>query len=122
MAKVKVLSLPKSFTVKRSKWLRGRDGDRSTLCNRNGKMCCLGFLAKASGCTDSDILDQASPWDLLLNKKIQLNGLAKIGYGNTTDSNHLMCINDSNGTKQEARERELKEAFKDLGIKLKFVD
>lgn len=52
----------KSFTVKRSKWLRGEGHGNSYLLRPNdGKMCCLGFLGIACGAEKEDIFDNENP-------------------------------------------------------------
>jgi hypothetical protein len=51
-----------AFTVKRSQWLRGEGGYYSRLLRESDKkMCCLGFLAKACGATDEQILNKSIP-------------------------------------------------------------
>lgn len=97
----------KQFTVKRSKW------GRNWLLNGNGgKMCCLGFLAKACGYTDADICSMSVPAQLYNWSEWYLNKDAV---------QEISTINDSHRSLTE-KEVLLKKEFKESGIKISFVD
>lgn len=49
--------------IDRSKWLRGT-GD-GTLLDHEGKMCCLGFFARACGYNDDQIVAHADPTQMM---------------------------------------------------------
>lgn len=46
---------PEKFTIDRKSWYRGNGPAVSKLLREDGKMCCVGFFAKACGFSDSDI-------------------------------------------------------------------
>src|SRR3954462_4130148 len=46
------------FTVKRSKWHRGQGAKGSKLLRDDGTMCCVGFLSKACGASDAEIINR----------------------------------------------------------------
>ena len=50
------------FEIDRKRWLRGEGPSLSALLRKSdGKMCCLGFKAKALGIADADITDKGHP-------------------------------------------------------------
>ena len=56
----------KTLTIDRAKWLRGEDSvDTYLLRQRDGKMCCLGFLCLAAGFSRRDITDVGEPSDII---------------------------------------------------------
>lgn len=120
--------LVKTFRVKRSKWLRG-DVATSTLRNNRGKMCCVGFYAKAAGFKNEHILNIGGLDDIsrvnydtykpLFKSKSKLEALKK---GDTRTMGNIYACNDSGGLEDSDREKQLKKLFAKLGIKVEFVD
>src|SRR5882724_8027325 len=55
------------LTVKRYQWFRGQPSRQSKLLRHDGKMCCLGFAALASGYNPSDIREVTTPQSLATN-------------------------------------------------------
>lgn len=49
------------FEIDRSKWLHGRMGEESMLLDDAGRMCCLGFCARALGISVDQILQIRTP-------------------------------------------------------------
>lgn len=114
------------FTVDRKTWIRGESSwddakatNESMLLNQKlGKMCCLGFLAKACGSNDSDIrnigIPEAAPcvvwppWVLFM------------GY-NSLATEHLIKLNDDVDIGDDERERRIKEEFAAHGDEVEFV-
>lgn len=56
----------RKLTIVKSKWLRGTG--KGLLLDKNGNMCCLGFLAKSCGYLNSQLIDNGSPEDLIIFK------------------------------------------------------
>lgn len=56
MSKVKNIKV----TVDRKKWYRGQSHEYSKLLLDNGKMCCIGFLARELGCKPKETRNQAT--------------------------------------------------------------
>ena len=118
------------FTVKRSKWLRGEGRGNSYLRReRDGKMCCLGFRARAVGFTARRITGKISPRNLyhkLEDVKEQDAGLVAVYctryLGDTELCNRIMTINDSKDITEITRENQLKAFFKRLGDTVIFKD
>lgn len=115
-----------SFTVDRSKWLRGYGGQCSSL-NATGRryngMCCLGFLAISCGFSEEEIENAVSPEDVSSDK----GGLWPPGIlsqaGNNTDiCLELMRFNDTGSLDDSYREEVLRNTFKEIGIEVSFVD
>ena len=114
--KTKKSKFPKTLTIKRSQWCRGNKkkyGD-SALVNDKGFMCCLGFLGRACGLTDNQMLWVAEPTNF--------NNLFPVpASGNGWQE--FMNINDSDAYSAADREQDLKWLFKtELGMKVRFVD
>lgn len=102
-----------NFIVKRSKWLRGEGSLVSSLLRpSDGKQCCLGFLAIASGCSIEDITKKGHPRSLTTGSwPHSFNGWGCI-----------ICINDDNIITDKEREEYLAEAFRVRGFEVEFVD
>jgi len=117
------------FTVKRSDWLRGKGSDESGLL-LDGKMCCLGFYAKAQGFSDEELKEATSPGDLVCNtlcdpKSRLIDYRSQYGTMRHCDSVEgvvLMTTNDDQYILDEVREKSLKEDFLKLGVEVEFVD
>lgn len=127
-----------SFQINRKRWVRGcgievMDKYGSTsLLNENGNMCCLGFLAKKCGLKNEDIMGIDDPLGLVNSYEDNNNILEKIKdtpyiYLLDKDLNEhseigvkLMQINDRQKD-SETREQDLADAFKTIGIQVKFV-
>lgn len=119
-----------NLVIDRKRWLRGGrtgDGERcngSVLLSNQGHMCCLGFLAKACGAHDRQILRACSPisavdvsWpEWLIRKGFDIHGNTR----RTTEVGAtLMRANDTPGS-DERREAVLAEAFAKHGITVTF--
>jgi hypothetical protein len=128
------------LTIQRSKWYRGQDSTESRLLRPDGRMCCLGFYAKALGATDDQIESLHTPAMCLSNPNILPNPFT---WGNggewllflppnapKTIRNHqnsktcsaLMNLNDDREINDETREKEVKEIFAKNGVEVEFVD
>lgn len=112
----------KSFTIKRSTWLRAEGNERSFLLRESDKkMCCLGQMCVSAGVRN--IAGQREP---------KLNPLLPSflfdGYGNPShECYNLMTINDfmyegENIIFDNERERKIIKIFAKHKIKVKFVD
>lgn len=118
------------FTVDRKEWLRG-SGIASSLLDRAGKKCCLGFLAIACGHSPEDIFGVASPFAVFNQGDRYLMPQVLIGDGTgneeaivTCDSwacVKLMDINDDQCIDDDEREERLVKGFQTIGIKVNFI-
>lgn len=144
----KVLKDIKTLTIKRSKWLRGKGEQASSLLNsRSGKMCCLGQYAESCGIKPDQMKNLASPAELLnylggsefvenvngtlvktkpqnIEWKTKLVMGKPTCYDNTVIASVMMSTNDDDDGEftEEAREQKLTRLFKRIGVKVKFVD
>lgn len=110
------------FTVDRLKWSRG-EGKNTKLLDLSGKMDCIGFLLKANGAKDYQILDVDEPIDLIkktewLTKLIEWAG--SVCYHSNV-CRDIILVNDMKGMQDSWRETRLIELFASIGIKLEFV-
>ena len=116
----------KTFTIERSKWLRGEDEDESYLLRpRDGKMCCLGQVGQQCGLTDDQLANKKALPSVQTN--VSIDGLtreSKWGDGlfSTDVAAEMMIVNDVVGTSDEDRESRLSELAQQAGFSLKFVD
>lgn len=122
----------KRFVVKRDKWLRGDDGKTSTLLDRGGCMCCLGFVATQCGVPADSILEEADPSMLDADTAKTVPLLAEIydqdeedGYAyervrNSKLSNDAIEVNDDSRLTDAERERHLSELFAAHGYEMVF--
>lgn len=80
--KIKTIKDIRSFTIDRSKWVRGDIGGDSALLNGQGNMCCLGHYSKACGISDNNLQDSAGPSDVLDENILNKNQLGKAWLAN----------------------------------------
>lgn len=122
------MSIPKwvnEFTVSRSTWYRGEGSTYSRLLRSDGKMCCVGFLCKAMGMTDKDIMDKpevkdtevAMPNGRLLHYTEAFSPLAESAH----ILNEAYEVNDSEIQTDKWREAEITKLFKTVNIDVHFV-
>lgn len=112
------------FTIDRKKWLREASETSYLLSPRNGKMCCLGFYAKACGYSDEEIEGFANPDEVLdINKFGQWLFKKNIfcRFGLSLDARNLIQINDERYTKDFYKEKMIIEIFANNGIEVEFV-
>lgn len=111
----------KTLTIKMSKWARGGKNGPSGLENGDGNMCCLGFLAKACGVAGSERRCATMPASLLASDRRKM---PKKLFDWDCDSQlgiDLAAINDDVHLSDEARKRQLRSFFKEIGYNLRFV-
>lgn len=101
------------FIVNRNRWYRGKKD--SCLLNTDGKMCCLGFLAKQCGYSDEDIFKHWYPESVKDNSKFPNSVLGK-------DVVEIVKINDDPNISEDVRETLLKHEFNKNGILVKFEE
>lgn len=110
---------PFRFVVDRRTWLRGEGGiDSALLRGRDGKKCCIGFLALACGHQPEDILDVDTPANLQ-KRKGPLRRLVKDSC-DTRRCERAIHTNDDTLMPDRVRERELRKLFRELSIEVTF--
>lgn len=126
----------KTLVLDNETWCRGTSGEEtSALLNINGKMCCLGFLAKQCGASDEQIYDKLMPnqassfggrfetclkpsyWSNLGNVNFPKGLISKDGSDSEL-GNSIAVINDDNEIDDKTRIKKLNSKFKRLGYKL----
>ena len=120
----------KEFTVSRKRWIRGEDADDgmndSCLYRASDKkMCCLGFLARSSGAKVENIFGVMDPAESDCDSFSWPEGILDTEYEdeyrNSLITEKLMAANDDSTLTSREREKMLRELFKAIGIKVKFV-
>jgi hypothetical protein len=129
-----VINIPTEFTIKRSLWYRGLGAYHSALLNPDGKMCCIGFFAKACGLEDSDILHKKvlgpnstdvdtecveTGWREL---EVALNNQEGLDIHHKFKLSNLYSTNDSSITSDATKEKIITDSFASQGITVKFED
>lgn len=114
--------------INRATWLRGEGNKHSALLRpSDNKMCCLGFLAVASGYTEEQISNQTTPGGLAssLSSDPEPNkwpkGIMEDSRLHTDNTCNLMAMNDDPMYSDEEREDFLKKNFARIGIEVEFV-
>lgn len=117
----------KRFVVSRATWLRGSFRE-SSLLDRSGRQCCLGFVAEQLGVSRDLLLDESMPEDLDAQSPafacisgVLANIVGQRGE-NTVLANAAIAINDDGDVCDESREVALSELFAAYGYELEFVD
>jgi hypothetical protein len=88
--------------------------------NDAGAMCCLGFLAKACGYANKELLGLSTP-DRVVECGDGKDLFPKTSKGKSREWTHFMDINDGTDPPSE-RETKLKKLFKKIGVNVTFVD
>lgn len=108
------------LTIEPARWSRGCT---SMLLEAGGKMCCLGFLAKACGYDDATILNQSTPGSLITNGLPNMFPESMIDGDKTSQFGiQAVVINDDVTLSEPERRQRLKLLFLENGIKLLFSD
>lgn len=113
----------KTFTIERSKWLRGEGANNSMLFRSDGKLCCLGQVCQQLGFSESDMLKQESPSNLrtLIEGLTEVRQCRKV-VSDTVHGSEMMRVNDETLDEWEDREQALSELAQQAGFSLKFID
>jgi hypothetical protein len=113
-----------TLTIKRKKWLHGEGtSDSGLLRESDGKMCCLGFLARQRGARNKYILGVRTPCELTSRGHQQLKNLVVDAYDekHTKIGDKLMERNDEEYMTDAKREKLLTTLFKRIKVRVKFV-
>jgi len=131
---------PMQFTVKRSEWYRGQGYTGSRLLReQDRKRCCLGFLGRACGIGDNEMLDVTNPWGtkgdpgqsgtwhpgLFLADVLRHFPDIDLPLTNTMPdimATLFVVVNDSPDLDGVTREETLTRLFRHIGIEVEFVD
>lgn len=102
----------KTYTINRSKWLRGEGNENSYLLRGDdGKMCCLGQVCEQEGVPGSELIGISEPAGLQKRKSSLPKWLfSEVAY-------EMMEENDT-----KAREERLKKLAVKAGVEFLFVD
>ena len=100
--------------VDRKKWYRGERED-SMLLLTNGKMCCIGFLARVLKYKPKDIRDIAT-----LEGTAQTTIQEQFIGANEGNLGRAYEINDDSTISDSVREKELKQIGKKMGVRFIF--
>lgn len=115
----------KTFTIQRSKWLRGEGNTKSSLLRtEDGKQCCLGQVMSQCGVPDNELREVGEPSDIS-DQDIEIEALCEWDLG--TRHQHpsigrMIEINDDEETEEFERESRLCELAQQAGFSLQFVD
>lgn len=117
-------------TIERSRWLRGEGSTESALLReKDGKMCCLGFVAIALGRTPEQIKGQSSP--TCGEQSVDGSTLAAAGtrlvmsedghWREPAAIERAMVVNDDRDVPDANREQLLTKLLAELAVDLEFV-
>lgn len=125
-----------SVSINRNKWLRGKEAKNKSamLKEDNGKMCCLGFYAKACGISEKLMSNKMSPgevtdrlnetnkrWDTWLLQGA--SGSEKMNLkSDSAEAIKLMRINDDHKTTDAQKEEAIKKIFNKHGVSVYFYN
>jgi hypothetical protein len=118
--------------IDRSKWRTGLYSKNRTgkspvrLLNQEGFMCCLGFICKAAGVSEDNLLNVDAPGDFNSSIKEQSPRLQTLLNPDSVSGNSLLThkaigINDCGLSSPGKKEQNLLELFKDSEFELEFT-
>lgn len=118
------------LVINRKIWLHGEGASQSALLrSEDGKMCCLGFFAKACGATDDEIEDRNMMYTDVMYPKNNPNFYPFMKSSpNAIDVetppqailDRLATTNDGRFLSDEDRERYITEDFASFGVEVVF--
>ena len=109
------------LVIQRSKWLCG-DYENSMLYRpKDGKMCCLGFLACTVGYSIESIDGHGTPAEVDIGEDYFPSTLVRNGE-DTPLCSSLLKVNDNPDLTQSARESILRDLFKTIDIQVCFIN
>ena len=112
--------------IVRSKWVRGEDGAKgpTLLLNGQGNMWCLGFLSKACGYMDHEIVYCAAPSSVLNEgyRNLFPTWMRPDGLRDSYPVNELMRVNDKANITECGREARITQILAEHGIEVTFID
>lgn len=104
------------FTIDRSKWLNGYSmlkwNSPSQLCDRQDRMCCVGFLAESYGMAKEVLLERSTLENCQDPKLVPIGECALGWFYRKNDSPAYTC---------SEREKMLSETFRHYDIEVEFV-
>lgn len=120
----------------RKHWIRGGVNGRSYMRNDHGNMCCLGFLGKACGYSDSELLGFSDPWDVMIHAGRDLfpagtfysisdfpsRAARSEELRQSTLITRIVTSNDSRSLWEKDREDEITRLMRALGVDVTFED
>lgn len=106
------------LVIDRERWIRGYSTMPLLLRKDDGKMCCLGFLAKACGADDLQIQGITSPQH---TKFIEWPTEILIDGSNSLLTQFLMAINDDVSLLENDRESKIVDLMTKIGVTVTFV-
>ena len=118
-----------NLTIRRKKWLRGSmDLNGGILRNTSGSMCCLGFLGKACGLKNEDMLYKPDltyflsyqPFRLSENTMKKFKAKMPKKFTERIET-QLIKVNDTTGMPLKERELKITKLMKKLNINVKFI-
>lgn len=116
------MALLKTLRIERKFWGRGESGGSllGIRPDNKGRMCCLGFYAKACGISRTEYENRAMPDEVTPNgvRKVRAWGLL---LNNPKITQRLAAINDSINSNDLHKETRIKAVFSKLGVKVRFV-
>lgn len=117
-----VSDVPK-FVVQRSKWLRGTKKFTKIL-NDKGERDCIGFLLRACGFADDQIMGLDEPIDVVRKHgwNTRLITWSGNGFYQNAYCDTIIRTNDCTDMTNVEREQTLKDLFKMVDIEVEFVD
>jgi hypothetical protein len=122
------------FTIYEDMWLRGGNSKQSCLLDSHGKMCCMGFLAKACNIRDIFLFgkgyfgalshqdaDQSLPESVKPQILPSQERLHKGVVAETNLAERIYIVNDDTHIKDTERKERLTKLFAEGGIEVEFV-
>ena len=112
------------LTIKRNKWLTGREEEEnaSLLLNKKcDKMCCLGIYLRSLGVGKRELAGVGTVSGVKVGMPSKGKWLRTSHGCSSEKSIDLMVINDSSKHTDKEREALIKKGFKEQGVEVEFV-
>ena|ERR1700683_3361532 len=113
------------FVIDRKTWFRGRGAEHSKLLRKDGRMCCIGQIAKLCQVPEDKILDISDLSPLRFHGGMSsFPSWFRIADTDmeSTDLSECYGINDDEDCDDDFREASLKKIFARHGDELEFVN
>ena len=128
---------PIKLTIVRSRWARGGASGPSRMLNDHGSMCCLGFLGRACGYSDTALYRRTDPGAVVrataagvkIGEMFAADARCSFPEGLLNEEDCLTCagysligVNDNPTLTEDVREESIGRLMAEIGVEVSFVD
>lgn len=109
------------LTIDRARWACGGKNGEPMLLNRDGNMCCLGFLGAVCGIPLEEMDGRGSPADVRKYADRYPQDIRPDQFADSDFASILMDFNDSPNLPNSGREQSITEMMSSVNVSVEFI-